>query len=51
MMMVPLEELLARADYITLHIPLTESSLHMIDAEINFVAPDAYPILELGEIP
>jgi len=32
MMMVPLEELLARADYITLHIPLTESSHHMIDA-------------------
>jgi D-3-phosphoglycerate dehydrogenase len=32
MMMVPLEELLARADYITLHIPLTESSRHMIDA-------------------
>jgi len=32
MMMVPLEELLARADYVTLHIPLTESSHHMIDA-------------------
>jgi D-3-phosphoglycerate dehydrogenase len=32
MMMVPLEELLARADYITLHIPLTESSHHMINA-------------------
>jgi D-3-phosphoglycerate dehydrogenase len=32
MMMVPLEELLARADYITLHVPLTESSHHMVDA-------------------
>ena len=35
MMMVPLEELLARADYITLHIPLTESSHHMIDASTD----------------
>jgi D-3-phosphoglycerate dehydrogenase len=32
MMMVSLEELLARADYITLHVPLTESSHHMVDA-------------------
>jgi D-3-phosphoglycerate dehydrogenase / 2-oxoglutarate reductase len=32
MMMVPLEECLARADYITLHVPLTESSHHMVDA-------------------
>ncbi len=32
MMMLPLEELLARADYITLHVPLSESSRHMIDA-------------------
>ncbi len=34
-MMVLLEELLARADYITLHIPLTESSHHMIDAAMH----------------
>jgi D-3-phosphoglycerate dehydrogenase len=33
MMMVPMEELLARADYITLHIPLTDESEHLIDAE------------------
>jgi D-3-phosphoglycerate dehydrogenase len=32
MMMVPLEELLARADTITLHVPLTEASHHMVDA-------------------
>jgi D-3-phosphoglycerate dehydrogenase len=33
MMMVPLEELLSRSDYITLHVPITESSRHMINAE------------------
>jgi D-3-phosphoglycerate dehydrogenase len=33
MMMLPLDELIARADYITLHIPLTETSHHMIDAQ------------------
>jgi D-3-phosphoglycerate dehydrogenase len=33
MMMMPLEELLARADYITLHVPLSDSSRHMINAE------------------
>jgi D-3-phosphoglycerate dehydrogenase len=32
MMMVGLDDILARADYITLHIPLTESSHHMVDA-------------------
>jgi D-3-phosphoglycerate dehydrogenase len=32
MMMVPMEELLARSDYITLHIPLTEESQHLIGA-------------------
>ena len=33
MMMMPLDELLARADYITLHVPLSDSSRHMINAE------------------
>jgi D-3-phosphoglycerate dehydrogenase len=33
MMMVPMEELLARSDYITLHIPLTDESEHLIDAD------------------
>jgi D-3-phosphoglycerate dehydrogenase len=32
MMMVSLDELLARADFITLHVPLTESSHHLINA-------------------
>lgn len=32
-MMVPLDELLAKSDYITLHIPLTEESHHMIGAD------------------
>jgi D-3-phosphoglycerate dehydrogenase len=34
MMMMSLDDLLARADFITLHIPLTESSHHMINAEM-----------------
>ena len=34
MMMVPLDELFARSDFITLHIPLTESSHHMINADV-----------------
>ena len=34
MMMVPLDELLARADFITLHVPLTESSHHLINHEM-----------------
>ena len=33
MHMVELDELLAKSDFITLHIPLTESSHHMINAE------------------
>jgi len=33
MMMVGIDELLARADYITVHIPLTEESQHMIGAD------------------
>jgi D-3-phosphoglycerate dehydrogenase len=32
MMMVPLEDIYARADFISLHVPLTEESRHMIDA-------------------
>jgi D-3-phosphoglycerate dehydrogenase len=33
MMMVDLDELLHRSDYVTLHIPLTDESHHLIDAE------------------
>lgn len=33
MQLVPLDELLARSDFLSLHLPLTESSRHMIDAE------------------
>lgn len=33
MQMVELDELLSKSDFITLHIPLTESSHHLIDAE------------------
>lgn len=33
MMMMPLDELLARSDYITLHVPINEASRHMINAE------------------
>jgi D-3-phosphoglycerate dehydrogenase / 2-oxoglutarate reductase len=32
MMMVPIDEIYRRADYITLHVPLTDASHHMIDA-------------------
>ncbi len=32
MMMVDLEEIYAKADYITLHVPLTQESHHMVDA-------------------
>ena len=34
MQMVELDELIAKSDFISLHIPLTESSKHMIDAEM-----------------
>ena len=34
MQMVELDELIARADFISLHIPLTESSHHLINAEM-----------------
>jgi D-3-phosphoglycerate dehydrogenase / 2-oxoglutarate reductase len=33
MMMVPLDELYAKADFITMHLPLTEESRHMVNAE------------------
>ena len=40
--MVPLEELLARADFITLHLPLSSSTRHLIGAEeIALMKPDA----------
>ena len=34
MQMVELDELYAKADFITLHLPLTESSRHMLNAEV-----------------
>ena len=33
MMLVPLDELIAKSDFMTLHIPLTEGSRHMLNAD------------------
>ena len=46
MMMVSLEELLSRADYITLHIPLTSESHHLIDAETIARMKDGVRIID-----
>ncbi len=46
MMMVPLDELLAKADYITLHIPLTSESKHMIGAEAIAKMKDGVRIVD-----
>ena len=43
MQMVELDELLAKADFISLHIPLTESSKHMINAEMIAKMKDRRP--------
>lgn len=46
MMMVSLDELLARSDYITLHVPLSESSRHMIDATMIAKMKDGVRIVD-----
>jgi D-3-phosphoglycerate dehydrogenase len=41
--LVPFEELLAAADYVTLHVPLIGATKHMINAEtLAIMKPDAY---------
>jgi len=41
----PLEELLREADYITLHVPLTKDTYHLIgERELNMMKPTAYLI-------
>lgn len=46
MMMVTLEEVLTRADYLTLHLPLTPESRHMIDAEAFAKMKDGVRIVD-----
>jgi D-3-phosphoglycerate dehydrogenase len=46
MTMVPLDELLARSDFITLHVPLTEESHHMINAEAFARMKDGVRIID-----
>lgn len=41
----PLEELLKEADYVTLHVPLTKETYHLIgERELNLMKPTAYLI-------
>jgi D-3-phosphoglycerate dehydrogenase len=43
--MLPLEELLPKVDYLTLHVPLTDSTSHLIgEAEIELMKPTAFVI-------
>lgn len=46
MMMVPMDELLARADYISLHIPLTPDSKHSLNAEAFAKMKDGVRIVD-----
>jgi D-3-phosphoglycerate dehydrogenase / 2-oxoglutarate reductase len=46
MQMVELEELIAKSDFITLHIPLTESSHHLINAEMIATMKDKVRIVD-----
>jgi D-3-phosphoglycerate dehydrogenase len=46
MMMVELGELLARADYITLHLPLTDESQHMICADTIAKMKDSVRLID-----
>jgi D-3-phosphoglycerate dehydrogenase len=46
MMMVELDELLARADYITLHLPLTDESQHMICADTITKMKDGVKLID-----
>jgi D-3-phosphoglycerate dehydrogenase len=45
-MMVELDELLARADYITLHLPLTDESQHMICADTIAKMKDGVKLID-----
>ena len=46
MQMVELDELIAKADFISLHIPLTESSHHLINAEMIAKMKDKVRIID-----
>ena len=46
MMMVDMDELLARADYITLHLPLTDESQHMICADTIAKMKDSVRLID-----
>jgi D-3-phosphoglycerate dehydrogenase len=46
MMMVEMDELLARADYITLHLPLTDESQHMIKADTIAKMKDGVKLID-----
>ena len=46
MMMVEMDELLARADYITLHLPLTDESQHMICADTMAKMKDGVKLID-----
>lgn len=46
MQMVSFDELIARSDFITLHVPLTESSRHMINAEVIARMKDGVRIVD-----
>jgi D-3-phosphoglycerate dehydrogenase len=46
MMMVELDELLARADYITLHLPLTDESQHLICADTIAKMKDGVKLID-----
>jgi D-3-phosphoglycerate dehydrogenase / 2-oxoglutarate reductase len=46
MMMVDMDELLARADYITLHLPLTHESQHMICADTLAKMKDGVKLID-----
>jgi len=46
--MVPLDELLAQSDYITIHIPLFESTRHLVDADLIAKMKDGVRIIHCG---
>jgi D-3-phosphoglycerate dehydrogenase len=46
MMMVDMDELLARADYITLHLPLTDESQHLICADTIAKMKDGVKLID-----
>jgi D-3-phosphoglycerate dehydrogenase len=46
MMMVSMDELLARSDFITLHIPLTDESQHLIGADVIAQMKDGVKLID-----